>query len=811
MTEGLSKQQHTCYHCGAKTRHFIELDGHSFCCHGCELVYSLLRDQDLCQYYDLNAQPGNRQSEASSNAAFEFLKVPSLMQKLLLFESEEEQRMRFYLPQVHCSSCLYVLEKLHKLISGVKSAHLDFERKELLVSWDSRIVSAYEIACKLNELGYAPYFSLADNEVLDGAKNANPANLRLMRMGVAGFGFGNIMLLSFPEYLSEASSLGRFAPYFQYLAFGLSLPVMFYSAQEFYRLAWAGLRKRYLNIDLPIVLALFVTFFRSLYEVFVVGGNGYWDSLTGIVFFMLVGRYLQDRTQYALNYDRQFESHFPLAVSQWKSGVESPIAIGDLKPQMEIILRDGDLLPVDARLLSEKAQLDYSFVSGESLPQSQSLGSWCYAGARLLGASARFQVEKEMSQSYLISLWQQSENASESNTEQSEDDQVQHWSQWFSLGVILLALAAGLYWFAMGSDRWLEVVSSVLIVACPCTLLLAVTFANGHALARLARAGLFVKNGKVLAHLADSDTVIFDKTGTLTEAHHPQMHYQGRDLSEDEWDSVAAVAAESVHPYARAVSRHLDRVRVPVEQVRNVPGQGVEARTPVGWIQLGSSGFLQNEQVPKGSIGISINGEYFGAWVFQSRYREGLGGLFLRLSERFSLGLLSGDSPAEKVQLQELLSPVHLPMEFQQQPHDKVRAIEALAIKGKQVVMVGDGLNDAAALSRAKVGIAVTEAQGQFTPASDAVLSASSLNQLDRMFAVARDSRKVIRLAFFISILYNLVGLSFAVSGQLEPVVAAILMPASSISMIIITVVGVGVSARRHHLLPKHDKSHIGV
>jgi Cu+-exporting ATPase len=800
MADSEVKTHYSCYHCGAKTRHAILYDDHEFCCNGCQMVYTLLRDQDLCQYYDLNAQPGKSQKEATADSAFSFLKVPSLLHGLLLFDSATEQRMRFYLPQVHCSSCLYLLEKLHKLLPGVKAAKLEFERKELLVSWDPSTVSAFDVACKLNELGYAPYFSLADKAAEQGMKTGHPANLRLMRMGVAGFAFGNIMLLSFPEYLSDSASLGRFAPYFQYLAFGLSLPVMFYSAQEFYQLAWAGLRKRFLNIDLPIVLALLVTFFRSLYEVFVQGGNGYWDSLTGIVFFMLVGRYLQDRTQYQLNYDRQFESHFPLAVSQWVAGVETPIAIGDLKPEMEIVLRDGDLLPVDARLVSEKAQLDYSFVSGESLPQSQSLGSWCYAGARMVGASARFKVEKELSQSYLVSLWQQAGNQRKDESNDSEDQQVQNWSQWFTLGVMLLAFLAGLYWFFIGSDRWLEVVSSVLIVACPCTLLLAVTFANGHALARLARAGLFLKNGKVLAELSKVNALVFDKTGTLTESQNPELTYHGRALSEEEWDVVAAVASESVHPYARAVARKLDRARVPVQQVCNVPGMGVEALSPIGWIRLGSSQFLTDIQVPKGSMGISIAGELVGAWTFQSRYRKGLGNLFAGLSQRYDLRLLSGDSSAEQVRLIELLHPVVMPMQFNQQPHEKVHSIQAMQTQGLSVVMVGDGLNDAAALSRANVGIAVTESQGQFTPASDAVLSADRLGQLDRMLGVVRDSRKVIRFAFLVSLLYNAIGLSIAISGHLEPVVAAILMPASSISMIIITALGMSISVKRHGL-----------
>ncbi len=403
----VASETHSCYHCGTATRRVIQYDHKDFCCDGCKSVYALLSQNGLCQYYELNDTPAGNQvlgldaSAAEQSHKFAFLDNQDILQRLYIFQSADECHIRFYLPQVHCSSCVYLLENLHKLVLGVKASELQFSKKNLTVSFDPARTNARKIAQFLAGIGYEPYFSLSDLQSNGSspasAKLSGEAKQRLFRLGVAGFCFGNIMLLSFPEYLEWGSEdLDGLKSYFTALNLLLIVPVMLYSAREFYSLAWGGLKKRYLTIDLPIVLAMLITLGRSLYEVANHIGPGYFDSLSGIVFFMLLGRYLQDKTYQRISFDRDYTSYFPLSASVWKGGRAVSLPLTDIQPGDELIIYNQELIPVDAQLAYGEAHIDYSFVTGESKPVTVKAGDWLYAGGRQLAGSIRVIAEKSM-------------------------------------------------------------------------------------------------------------------------------------------------------------------------------------------------------------------------------------------------------------------------------------------------------------------------------------------------------------------------------------------------------------------------------
>ena len=289
------------------------------------MVYRLLDANGLCGYYRLNEHPGIPQRVAVRTDKFAFLDDPKMAASLISFSNEDETHVRLYLPQIHCSSCLYLLENLHRLKEGVISSRLDFSAREITVVYDHRRLSLRGVAELLTSLGYEPHISLRE---LGASKPAAKRTL-VYQLGVAGFCFANIMLLSFPEYLGLDGSDAVLRRVFRSLNFLLSLPVVLYSAQPFYSSAWKSLRHRFLNIDAPIVLAIFVTFGRSVWELWSGAGAGYFDSLTGIVFFMLAGRVLQDRTYRRLSFDRDYTSYFPMAVT-----VLGPVA--SVKPLPEV-------------------------------------------------------------------------------------------------------------------------------------------------------------------------------------------------------------------------------------------------------------------------------------------------------------------------------------------------------------------------------------------------------------------------------------------------------------------------------------------
>ena len=795
----MSNEVVVCYHCGARTKHVIVFESLDFCCNGCLSVYQILEKNNLCQYYNFNETPGQTiENIENIDSKFGFLDDENVLQKIYTFKQGTQAHIAFYLPQVHCSSCLYLLENLYKLHFGVNSAKLNFSKKELIVAFDTDVTSARKIANVLTKLGYEPYFSLSDI----GGKLIKPklSNTRLLRLGVSGFCFGNIMLLSFPEYFSwGVTDVDGLKPFFQFVILVLIVPVMTFSAVEFYKLAWGGLKEKYLNIDLPIVIAMFIAFGRSLYEVISHTGPGYFDSLSGIVFFMLLGRMLQDKTYQKITFDRDYTSYFPISATVFKQGKEFSVQLPDVEVNDELIIHDQEIIPVDGLLAEGEACIDYSFVTGESDPVKLNAGSWVYAGGRQLGSSVRVLAQKTVSQSYLVSLWNQQQKDGGEST-QLESNYIQKASQYFTLGLFTLATLAAIYWGYTDSSKIWNAVTAVLLVACPCALLLCVTFTHGHFLSLLAKNGFYLKGPMSLDKMNTIKHIVFDKTGTLTQSKYPSIIYEGQKLTSDELDLVAAIANESIHPHARQISKFLDRVKLGVAEAMNFPGQGIKGIIGNHVVELGSKEFLQIENqlevTEKGSlICVKIDGKFKGYFLLKSALRPNLMLLMQELESQFKLTVLSGDNNSEKSLLKGVF-PNNTNMIFNQKPLDKSDFVATLESADCATMMVGDGLNDAGALMSSSFGLAITDDVSYFSPGSDAILLGDQLPQLGAFFKMSQKMRKIIWWSFAISIAYNVVGLFFAVRAELNPMIAAILMPASSITIVLFTWIASIISAK---------------
>lgn len=766
----------TCFHCGEDCKEEVfYVEEKPFCCFGCKTVYEILNENDLCTYYDLQDSPGKNQKHRAEAPKYDILDRPDIRSRFVTFEDDRQYHVRFYLPHVHCSSCIWLLENLHALNPGIVQARVDFRRREIYLIAEIGAISLRDIAGLLDSIGYEPYLSLQDTE----KKEENNMNRgRLIRMAVAGFCFGNIMLFSAPEYLASGV-LGDpgLQLLFQYLSLLFSLPVFFYAADEFYISAWKSVRQKYLNIDAPIALAIIITFVRSLYSVWIEGSGGYFDSMSGIVFFMLVGRYFQDKTYRMVSFNRDYKSYFPLSAAVIKDGREVQIPISELQTGDVYTLRNNELIPADSILVLGKAQIDYSFVTGEAEPVERGIGELIYAGGRQKGSHLQLKVIKEVSQSYLTQLWNKS--GSEDKMEEEENSFVQVLSKYFALIVFVLSFLACVCWLFIDSSRALDALVTPMIIACPCALLLSATFTNGNAIAWLGRAGLYLKNAQVLEKLTRINAVVFDKTGTIAQSRHADVEYQGRQPAEQELDAIYNLVNESSHPYSRAIAIWCgQRKQRRIQHFKEVIGVGIEGEVDGMYISVG-----RQEEAP-GTF-ICINGEQLGVFHFHVRIFDGIDGLMERLQQQYPVYLLSGDSDKDK----EMLS-AYIPAENQTyhcKPEDKRRFIESLQQKGAQVMMVGDGLNDAGALMQSDVGVAVTADINSFTPASDVVIDAKKIDRADDLIKYAKYARKVIGGSFIVSILYNIGGLYFALQGALEPVIAAILMPLSTISIVLFT------------------------
>lgn len=773
-----------CTHCGEPcSSETIRYADHPFCCEGCKMVYQLLNQHGLCDYYALNEKPGINQRSIARKNKFAFLEDEKIYRRLVSFSDDTQTHVTFYLPQMHCSSCLYLLENLPRLESGIVSSKVHFTRKEVTIVFNHKTVQLRGVAELLTAIGYEPYISLND------LKEHRPKVQRslIYQLGVAGFCFANIMLMSFPEYLGLEDAEKSLQGMFRILNFILALPVFFYSALPFYESGWKGLKHKFLNIDAPIALAVIVTFSRSAYEVISGTGAGYFDSMSGIVFFMLVGRVLQDRTYQHLSFERDFSSYFPIAVTVVREDNEIPTSLPDVIVGDTLRIHNEELIPADGILTRGNAFIDYSFVTGESLPVRKEMGEIVYAGGKQTGGIIEILVIKEVAQSYLTGLWSRDEFKKAPETKQVSF--VHLLSRYFTYIVFTIAAAGGLYWLLNDSSKVWNVITAVLIVACPCALLLSNTFTNGNILRILSRNKLYLRNAETIETIADVNHIVFDKTGTLTDSRIQDVEYIGESLSPDQQVLVAALVAQSNHPLSKAIRAHLAIPRYPaVNGFRELPGKGIEGFVNNELIALGSRQFITGRNVSEegSSVFISIENKTYGYYKIRNHYRPSIHELVQKLSRNHRISVISGDNPSSRKDLQWIVQG-DAELRFNQKPEDKLEYIKALQAAGNRVMMIGDGLNDAGALKQADVGIAITEDSNSFTPASDGIMQADRLQRLNEFIDLCVTNRRIVLASFILSIVYNVIGIFFAVQGILTPMVAAILMPSSSLSILLVT------------------------
>jgi Cu+-exporting ATPase len=735
-----------------------------------------LNENNLCYYYSYETTPGVNLRYVNEET-YSYLDESTIKKKLLTFNSDSFAKVEFFVPAIHCISCIWLLENLQRLTPGVVKSEVNFARKRVAIDFNPTQVALSEIARLMASLGYAPQINLSEER-----KEQVSSKDLLMKLAVAGFAFGNIMLLSFPEYLGLEGTETSLKTLFSYLNVALAVPVTFYSGKDYFANALQSFRQRQINIDVPIAVGLAALFFRSTYDILSNTGPGYLDSLSGLVFFLLIGRWFQSKTYESLAFDRDFRSYFPLAV-QRKNGEEwNPVVIYELEKGNTIRIRNWEVVPADSLLLDAGAYFDYSFVTGESKPVKVNAGELVYAGGRLVGKPVSMVVEKKTSQSHLTSLWNKEvfQKSEESQYRRIIDLAARRFT-WLVLAVALLT--AGYWYLTDASQMWL-VLTSVLMVACPCALALAAPFTYGNMLRVFGRHGFYLKNADVIERLSKIDTIVFDKTGTVTNGA-AQLDFIGA-LEDRELAWVKTLTSSSSHPLSNLITKSIKlNSSVPVIDFFEKPGRGIEGKIGGCHLAVGSAEFVKFDGVlPELSskVFVSIDGQVRGYFKIETSVRDGIEKLMQSLKTR-KVVMLSGDSTADRDKMEKIF-PAGTTLLFNQNPHDKLEYISSLQFANHRVMMLGDGLNDSGALKQSDVGIAITDDTGVFTPSCDGILEGNKLSQLNSFISLGRSATTILKTGFGISFFYNIVALSFAVSGHLTPLIAAILMPISSISVV---------------------------
>jgi len=787
-----------CTHCALPVPASLVEPGseQQFCCHGCRTVYTVIHDEGLGRYYDLMREDEEqRQPARTTGRLYEEFDDPSFHDLYVRPAGDGLLAVELYLEGVHCAACVWLVEKVPVRLAGVAEARLDMRHSMARVVWDPGAIRLSAIARFLDSLGYAthPFRGVQTREM----RRREDRGL-LIKIAVAGAAAGNVMMLAAALYGGMWHGIAaEFETLFRWVSLALALVAM-WSASVFFRGALGSLRARALHMDVPITIGILAGFGWGAWATLSGRGEIYFDSVTALIFLLLVGRYVQQRSQRAAADSAELlYSLSPSSARLIEAGTVRTVPLEALVPGMRVEVPAGESIPVDGVVVEGHSDIDASLLTGESRPQRVDEGDGVLAGTLNLSSRLAVQVLAAGENTRVGRLSRLvEESASRRAPVVRLADRI---SGVFVAVVLALALLTLMIWWRQGAGVALDHAIALLIVTCPCALGLATPLAVSAAIGRAGREGILIKGGDALERLAQQGRVMLDKTGTLTLGRMELVRWWGDERLKP---LVSQIESQVSHPVARAFVRGLPEVAATsvVEVERSTDGSGVRGNIAGRELLIGSPTHVERETgrlsdtvaqvvrryVDEGLTPVLIadEGTVTAAAGIGDPLRPGSAVAVDDLREMgWRVGILSGDHPGVVAAVAQRLG---IPAEDRRggaTPEEKLGVIERAAAEGP-VVMVGDGVNDAAALSAATVGVAVHGGAETAMAFADVFLTHEGIESLGSLFRGARRTMRVIRLNLIFSLLYNVVGASLAITGLIGPLVAAVLMPLSSLTVI---------------------------
>ncbi len=791
-----------CAHCGLPVPAGLVEDGaeRQFCCSGCHTAYGILHAHGLDRYYDL---PERRDAPVqASGRRYEEFDHPAFAELYVRTAPDGLARTELYLEGVHCASCVWLVERVPLLLPGVARAELDVRRSLAVVDWDRAALPLSRVAQLLDQLGYPPH---PYRGVTRDAMRRREDRAMLVRIGVAGAIAINVMLAALALYSGELGGMeGEFARFFRWTSLGLTAPALLWPGRVFFTGAWAALRTRALHMDLPIAIALAAGFARGAINTVRDSGPVYFDGLAVLVFALLVGRFLQQRGQRAAADSAELlHALTPMTARVVEGGAARELPAQALLPGMVLDVRAGESFAADGTVLEGASSVNAALLTGESRPARVAAGARVYAGTLNVEAPLRVRVDEAGETSRLSRILRQVEESA-----QRRAPIVLTANRLAGIFVAMVLVAAALTWWLkahVAPDRAVDDAIALLIVTCPCALALATPLAITVAVGRAARRGLLVKGGDALEALARPGTLVLDKTGTVTEGRTALVDWVGPDWVRP---LVLSLEAGSSHPLADGFRRAWPDLPVlPVVDAHHVAGGGLEGIVDGRHVRVGSPRFVREggatvEDAVAAALAsmdpaltpvhVAVDGRVVAGAALGDKVRDDARAALDALRARgWRTVMLSGDAPEVVASVGRALAFAPADAIGAATPEGKLAFVEARLREGRadrrrgHVVMVGDGVNDAAAIAAATVGIGVHGGAEACLATADVYLARPGLGALVELETGARRTLRVIRRNIAFSIAYNLVGAGLAMAGLLTPLVAAILMPASSLTVVL--------------------------
>ncbi len=779
-TEKLNRGSTNCIHCNEVIK-FPVYDGDKvFCCNGCQTVHNALSAGGLLEYYKVRDRLGiseNITPQSKDKEDFSFMNTPQFKEEFIT-NTNSKLHLKLYVEGVHCLACIWLLERLPNINSEIYSARINFSNSILDVTITPDCDLA-KLAEQISDLGYKPHVIKSDSEALKLQQSEEHS--KLIRIGVAGACSANIMLYSIAIYAGAGE---QFASLFGWVSFFLTLPVLLYSAVPFYQNTLSALKTRTLNIDIPISFAIVIGSIFGLYNLFTGSSHYYFDSLAVLVFLLLTSRLLvQKSIQKGLNSDGLSSLFEQSSIKRWNETTNQYdsihtkfIQVGD-----KLLVESRKTIPSDGVILSDQAYLNNSLITGESRPVKAQRDQAIYAGAVNLGDSIELRVNKLFVDSTLGKIISEVEsNSSSKQRIQSITDKI---SRYFIAVVFSVSIISFLYFlYTFGLNIAIERTLAIIIVSCPCALGLAAPLAIARAMNKARQNGIIIKNDSSLEDIARIDNIFFDKTGTLTDGNFSVVKVDEKESLNSYKDIIFSLESSSNHPIARAIQDWcLEAKEIELNDLKEVPSKGVTAKRDEITYSLFKSKSLSESFT---AVDFLKNGDVIGTLYLTDQLKRNSIELvnFLK-SVQVKTHIVSGDNNNAVSQIASELNIKKENAYSDQTPESKAKLIEG----HDQSIMVGDGANDAIAMKKSTVSIAVSGAMDIGLRASDIYLTKSPLKNMIYLIKLSKLTNTSIKLNLLISLVYNIIGVTLSLYGYITPLGAAVLMPLSSLSVVVAT------------------------
>ena len=779
-----------CTHCGLPVpRGLFAPDAEQqFCCAGCQTAFEIIHGHGLDGYYAITERRDG--PVAATDRTFDEFDHPTFRQMYVRPAGDGLAQVDLYLEGVHCGACLWLVERVPLIVPGVARAELNMRRSLARVVWDDTAVPLSRVARTLDSLGYHPHpFRGLAVETMRRRED----RAMLARIGIAGAIAANVMLAALALYSGQLGGMeGPYERFFRWVSLVLTTPALFWPGRVFFAGAWASVRTRTLHMDVPIALALAVGWLRGTWNTVTDTGPIYFDGLATLTFALLAGRFLQQRGQRAAADSAELlYSLSPSTARVVDGSATREVPAQALLPGMVLDVRAGETFAADGIIASGRSAVDVALLTGESRPVSVEVGDRVYAGTLNVSSAVQVRVDATGEQSRLAKILQQ---VDESTRRRAPVVQLANrLAGWFVAAVLLIAAATVLYWYPRDPASAIDNAIALLVVTCPCALALATPLAVSMAIGRAARTGILIKGGDVLERLANPGTLLLDKTGTITEARVVLSHWSGADWIKP---LVMALEQESSHPIAAGFRRAFEGVEVMEPSLTtHVVGGGIDGMVE-GWhVVVGSPAYVEARACRRPGVVmppsyltpilVAVDGTIVAAAGFGDPVRTDARASIDTLRSRgWTVRIVSGDHPTVVAGVGESLGLPAADCVGGATPEDKRRLVDQARQRGN-VVMVGDGVNDAAAIAAASVGIGVHGGAEACLATADVYLARPGLAPLVALTEGASRTMAVIRRNIAFSIGYNVIGATLAVTGVINPLIAAILMPVSSLTVVL--------------------------